>query len=238
MTQTSPPGFPPVAAVLGHSLGGKIALRVLSWLAARAGSSNGASNVHLNAPRAQWWTLDTVPGGVASVGDPHGVRRVINAVARLPREFETRESLNAALVGSGHTFPKDLVDWLGTNLVPVDVANPKNSKLTWQFDAEGVSCLYESYETNDSTALSVAIDLPPGHETHVIKAARSERWDDCVLAALTKTNGDDKTNASFHTLANAGHWLHVDNPDGLLDLIAPNLVRLGRELREWQNRNR
>ena len=34
-------------------------------------------------------------------------------------------------------------------------------------------------------------------------------------------------------LRDAGHWLHVDNPDGLRALIAPELVRLGKELREY-----
>jgi pimeloyl-ACP methyl ester carboxylesterase len=35
----------------------------------------------------------------------------------------------------------------------------------------------------------------------------------------------------YHELANAGHWLHVDNPVGLRDIIAPELARLHDELR-------
>ncbi|MFT7520933.1 MAG: pimeloyl-ACP methyl ester carboxylesterase, partial [Kiritimatiellia bacterium] len=26
-------------------------------------------------------------------------------------------------------------------------------------------------------------------------------------------------NVHLHTLANSGHWVHVDNPDGLLDML-------------------
>ena len=40
----------------------------------------------------------------------------------------------------------------------------------------------------------------------------------------------------FHVLPDAGHWLHVDNPDGLRALVAPELVRLGKELREYSRR--
>ena len=30
----------------------------------------------------------------------------------------------------------------------------------------------------------------------------------------------------FHVLRDAGHWLHVDNPEGLRDVLAPELARL------------
>ena len=56
---------------------------------------------------------------------------------------------------------------------------------------------------------------PPGVEVHVVRAARSDRWspaDDAALAAL-------RPPAYAHTLADAGHWLHFDNPEGLLRLI-------------------
>ena len=31
-------------------------------------------------------------------------------------------------------------------------------------------------------------------------------------------------------LRDAGHWLHVDNPEGLRDVLAPELARLGKAL--------
>ena len=91
-----PPGFPPAAAVLGHSLGGKIALRALSKSKALSKDAKDAKD----APRAQFWTLDTVPSGVATASDPHGVRRVLDAVASLPREFASRDDLRAALASA------------------------------------------------------------------------------------------------------------------------------------------
>lgn len=231
-----PPGFPPVAAILGHSLGGKIALRVLSKIVERDGLNglNASSPQRTTLPRAQWWTLDTVPSGVASKADPHGVRKVIDAVAKLPTQFESREELKSLLLGNGNTFPKDLVDWLGTNLVPVDPKRGALSPLRWVFDVNGVSALYEAYERSDETALKVVTNPQAPHETHVVRAERSKRWDADVLDVLESANSNPSNSSNFHTLPNAGHWLHVDNPDGLRELIAPNLVRLGRELREWK----
>ena len=30
----------------------------------------------------------------------------------------------------------------------------------------------------------------------------------------------------YHEVKNAGHWLHVDNPGGLRDVLAPEMARL------------
>ena len=230
-----PPGFPPAAAVLGHSLGGKIALRALSKAQKSKALSKDAKDAK-DAPRAQFWTLDTVPSGVATASDPHGVRRVLDAVASLPREFASRDALRLALASSNEkkaSFPRDLVDWLGTNLAPVDARLGASSPLRWVFDIQGVAALYDAYEREDEEALAACVDPPPSHETRVVRAARSERWDDGVVRALESASAAPGARVRFHVLRDAGHWLHVDNPDGLRALIAPELVRLGKELREY-----
>ena len=246
-----PPGFPPAAAVIGHSLGGKIALRALAKQKkaaakekaydekARASTNDVdrlSSNERPPPPHALCWTLDTVPAGVASASDPHGVRRVLDAVASLPREFASRDALRLALASSNEkkaSFPRDLVDWLGTNLAPVDARLGASSPLRWVFDIQGVAALYDAYEREDEEALAACVDPPPSHETRVVRAARSERWDDGVVRALESASAAPGARVRFHVLRDAGHWLHVDNPDGLRALIAPELVRLGKELREY-----
>ena len=114
------------AAVLGHSLGGKIALRYLriaAAAAAAAGDGDGAGGRDRGRGRSvplQTWSLDSVPAALGPNDDPHDVQRVIDAIRSLPRTFASREALRAALAAheTANKFPKDLVDWLGSNLVP------------------------------------------------------------------------------------------------------------------------
>ena len=80
------------------------------------------------------------------------------------------------------------------------------------------------------------MDPPKAFETHVVRAAKSERWDARVVRALESASAMPGARVRFHVLPDAGHWLHVDNPDGLRALVAPELVRLGKELREYSRR--
>ena len=224
-----------VAAVIGHSLGGKIALRHL----ARLGDANA-----LPPHPTQWWSLDSVPSAVAHPDDdPHGVQRVIDAVRNhLPRTFAAREELGTALsaMPGGVTFPRDLVDWLGTNLAPADPTAGATSPLTWQFDPDGAAALYDAYKRDDG-ALRVALDPPMGHggrhngssvvhEVHVVRAERSERWPKDTVAALVARAKERGSRLRYHALRDAGHWLHVDNPGGLRDVLAPEMARLHASL--------
>lgn len=112
------------------------------------------------------------------------------------------------------------------------------------FNVDGAAALYDSYKRDDG-ALATALSPPGGVDTevHIVRAERSKRWpDDLVrrLVAATEDrngniDGDDTTAADggglrYHVLPKAGHWLHVDNPTGLRDIIAPELVRLWKRI--------
>ena len=214
-----------VAAVLGHSLGGKIALKHLARLHLDDSLPNHPT---------QWWSLDSVPSAVSATTDPHGVQRVIDAIRSLPKTFASREELTEKLLSLPGAFPKDLIDWLGTNLAPVHPHEGVNSRLTWMFDPDGVAALYASYKRDDG-ALRVALDPPQRDgssacEVHVVRAERSTRWPAETESALVKRSETAGSRLRYHVLPNAGHWLHVDNPVGLRDVIAPELARLHASL--------
>lgn len=53
---------------------------------------------------------------------------------------------------------------------------------------------------------------------------RAERsafvWSDADESRITSTG------ASVHLLKDSSHWVHVDNPDGLLEILAPSFARM------------
>ena len=184
-------GQPP-AAVLGHSFGGKVALAY----AARHG-------VDLD----QVWVLDAVPGPLA--GDPtdHEVARVIRAVRSIPLPIARREDVVARLLAAG--FSDSLAGWMSTNLAR------GAGGLVWRFDLDGVVALLHDYAALDLWPVLEAPSASP--ELHLVRAARSDRWTPDVLARLAAL----PANVRVHVLADAGHWVHADNPDGLLATLAP-----------------
>lgn len=68
-------------------------------------------------------------------------------------------------------------------------------------------------------------------EITIVRAEKSDRWDPDVIQRLeslaAREGNDSQGKVSVQVLPNAGHWVHVDNPKGLLDIVAPKLASLG-----------
>ena len=77
------------------------------------------------------------------------------------------------------------------------------------------------------------LESPPmGTDIGIVRAEKSDRWYPEILSQLeeiAQANNTPRSNVgtiSYHILENAGHWLHVDNPNGLIEILAPSLVRI------------
>lgn len=68
---------------------------------------------------------------------------------------------------------------------------------------------------------------PQGMEIAIVRAEKSDRWDpDTIqrLEGVANRQGDgSEGNVSVRVLPNSGHWVHVDNPKGLLEIVAPKI---------------
>lgn len=62
----------------------------------------------------------------------------------------------------------------------------------------------------------------------IVRAAKSDRWTPDIMARLKEAEAKKPDNVSFHVLENAGHWLHTDNPNGLIAIMAPILARISQ----------
>jgi len=81
---------------------------------------------------------------------------------------------------------------------------------------------------------------------HVVRAAHSDRWSRAEGDRLAAAGGDGpgrKAGASAgpggapgrltaHNLPDAGHWLHVDNFEGLLGMLVPGVAAAAGVVRD------
>lgn len=75
------------------------------------------------------------------------------------------------------------------------------------------------------------LEHPPKNiEINIVRAERSDRWDPDVIKRLENlaSRGADESTGKFllHVLPNSGHWVHSDNPKGLLEIVAPKIASL------------
>ena len=192
--------------LIGHSLSGKV---VLDYLKKTAGTKEAPKHA---------WILDSLPGIANNQNDANrDVSHVLAKLATLPKAIPSRNWLYQELQRDG--FSDELSLWMGSNLR----SSPGGSKegLVWTFHLEGVAQMYDSYLKGDYW--EVLENRESNTTIHVVRAERSDRWDDQTLRRLEDTRRSNPL-LQVHVLPNAGHWLHTDNPQGLKDLIVPTLV--------------
>ncbi|KAG8501153.1 hypothetical protein CXB51_003232 [Gossypium anomalum] len=202
--------------VIGHSMGGKVALQ----FAKSCGNRDYGENVKL--PK-QLWVLDSVPGEVISDNSDGEVEKVFADIAKFTFNSSITE-LRGCLCSDGGLcyhmlelgFSKSLSEWIGTNL------KKAGGEETWAFNLEGAELSYWSL-----------LEHPPkGLEISIVRAEKSDRWDADVITQLERLaspEGDGSAGKiSVHVLPGSGHWVHVDNPKGLLEIMAPKLKSLVR----------
>jgi esterase len=194
--------------LVGHSYGGKVALEV-----ARRGAP------HL----AEVWSLDSTPG-VRSFEAVPGVERevtlleeldrVLRAVRRVPVPLASRAELVDRLQAEG--LSDRLAQWMTTNLRSTDAG------LVWKFALEHIPEMLASFGSTDLWPFIVA---DGGPRRVLVRGGRSDRWSPAERARVDAAVKAGKL--TDHLMAEAGHWLHTDDPDGLLTLLEPALRRIG-----------
>ncbi|KAG8054660.1 hypothetical protein GUJ93_ZPchr0001g29738 [Zizania palustris] len=170
-------------------------------LNSRDGGTNASGVTDLEGLEEQLWVLDSVPGQVETDNSDGEVERVLQT-------WVVNHMLNLG-------FSKALSEWIGSNL------KKDNEHVTWAFDLQAAIDVFNSYRERSYWTL---LEQPPkGLDIAIVQAERSDRWqpDDVQrLKALSKREGKpDAGKVSLHVLPNAGHWVHVDNPKGLLGLL-------------------
>ncbi|XP_027349328.1 protein ABHD11 [Abrus precatorius] len=199
--------------VLGHSMGGKVALQ-FAESCCRGDYGDSALR-----PK-QLWVLDSVPGEINPENSNEEVRDVLATLQSLPSQIPSRKWLVSHLMGLGYS--KALSDWIGTNLKKV------GDHETWIFDLQNAKEMFDSYW--EKSYWNLLENPPKGMEIVIVRAEKSDRWDQDAIERIEKLarrgGSDSLGKVSFCLLPNAGHWVHVDNPKGLLEIVASKIATL------------
>jgi len=140
------------------------------------------------------------------------VDRIIQTIQEIPLPIPSRKWLYSH-VRSELGMSLSVAHWLGSNLV----GHP-NGPMYWMFNVQGAAEMYASYKSMHFHSEGTSI--------HIVRGGRSQRWNADLIDELHTTIAISQDKARVHVLENAGHWLHADNPDGLLKLVVPSLIQI------------
>lgn len=177
------------STVLGHSFGGKVALAY----AARAERLRRV------------WVIDSTP---AARQAPEG--SAVRMLATLRAEsgpFGSREEAERAI--EGHGFPASVARWMVTNL------ERTGEGWRWRLDLDGMEALLTDFFETD--LWPVVEEPPPGLDLHFVKATRSPVLPESVCARI-EAAGAATGRVHLHRVE-GGHWLNVDAPDAILEMM-------------------
>ncbi len=186
--------------VWGHSFGGKVAL-----LLGHLGREQGIGEV---------WSLDSPPGRRPGGSEPELVRKLLAALAQAPPRFEKRRRMVDWLQRQG--FSREIGLWMTTNLV----ASPTGG-YTFTLDLQAIGEMIDSYLETDAIPL-VKEAARYGLKIGFIRGGKSLAWLDPEILELARL--EQRGRIQLALLPNAGHWLHTDDPEGLLALLEPSLA--------------
>jgi pimeloyl-ACP methyl ester carboxylesterase len=183
----------PFRGVLGHSFGGKVAMVL-------------AGRPALGLTHAVF--VDSMPGARPGGRGSESTLEVLETLAALPRTFSTRDAFVDQLVARGQ--PRTTAMWLAMSL------RRGEGGLELAYDLSAIGALLDDY---------FARDLWPLLEGAHAGTARAERTHLHVVIGDRSTVFAPEDRARVEALARegllrldvlpAGHWVHVDDADGL-----------------------
>ena len=191
-----------VCAVLGHSLGGKVALAVREqappWLEATV--------VLDSSPSAR-------PGALQDTAHQNTVPRVLRLLESMPSELASREAFVARIEREG--FPQSMAQWLAMNLERTE--DGVRLGIDLQVMRDLLTDYYARDMWNSLAGGSGSVCVVVAEKSEALASA-----DQTKLAALVANN----PSVFSAVIADAGHWLHAEKPTEVANVVAEFLRRL------------
>ncbi len=187
-------GRPP-AAVLGHSFGGKVALKL-------------AQRAHQRGePLDELWVLDSTLGSKRPEdveAHPGSTQAIVKRLESMPATFASREWFTAALAEDG--LPPSLIAWLAMQV--------QRDGESYRFgpDMARIRDLLKSYFAED---LWPVVEVPQARRVHVVVAGKSSTFSAADRERLRNAERSTAGATQMHFFEDSAHWVHVDAADAL-----------------------
>lgn len=117
-----------------------------------------------------------------------------------------------------HGIAKPIAQWLATSLVPVD-ATPNQRVVRYCFDMKVILELFEDFQKADYW--DFLENFNQDGYIYYIRAGKNKAWTKEVLDRFA-TISEKNPRVKLITMSHVGHWVHVDDMKGLLDIINEN----------------
>jgi esterase len=147
------------------------------------------------------WVIDSTPSARPDREGSGVVTEVLEVLEGLPDQFEDRRAFVDAAVAGGLARP--VARWLAMNLQPAG-----SEGFRYGVEMPAVHALLEDYFALDQWAIVErgGVDLVIGGRSSVFSPEDRQRAQGLAQSRV-------------HVLPEAGHWVHADAPDDLLELL-------------------
>ncbi len=194
-----------MTGVVGHSFGGKVALALIE-----------------RVPTLQCVvTLDSAPGTRMDARGSETTSRVLLLLESLNGPWPTRDDFTREVVLRGES--RAIAQWLAMNLVR------RADGFHWGLELPRIRSLLQSYFEYDAwpamERVFGGIDSSKSTRLHLVAGSESTVYDDVErkrAESLVQVSGG---RVHFVTLQ-GGHWLHVDNPEGVSEYLIRSIANV------------
>ncbi len=185
--------------VAGHSFGGKVAI---VWAARRLGALD------------RLVVLDSSPGTRRDPPTLESAQRVLDVLEAMPPRFERREDFSDRLAALG--YARGIVEWLTMNV------RREGDAYALRLDLPAIRVMLDDYFARD--CWGAMRDRRLARRIDVVVAGRSVVFDEEARAKLEEARSHNPA-LVVTELEQAGHWVHVDDPMGVMRVMLGALER-------------